>query len=127
MKAYKVSYEDYWGNMAKIIFAETSGKAKYQAIGSDGFEDAEFTELSCKRAKYADNHENDSQLDFDLLMIDNGWLFTPEDSRELVDEDSRNMVIKFGGIDNLFTAFENGEVDYDYENDVFKPMEENND
>ncbi|KZU52346.1 hypothetical protein [Lactiplantibacillus plantarum] len=124
MKAYKVSYHNYWGDMGKIIFADTPGKAKYQAIGSDGFDDAEFTDLGCERAEYADNHENDLQLDFDLLMIDNGWIFGLEDSRELVNKDSRNMVIKCGGVDKLLTAFEDNEVSYDYENDIFKPAEE---
>ncbi|MBP5818252.1 hypothetical protein J8136_13935 [Lactiplantibacillus plantarum] len=124
MKAYKISYKNYWGDMGEIVFAETTGKAKSKVIGSDGFEDASFTDLDCKRAKYADNHENDSQLNFDLLLIDNGWTFGMEDSREVINEDSRNMVIKFDGIDNLLTAFEEGKVSYDYENDVFKPVEE---
>lgn len=124
MKAYKVSYRNFWGDMGEIVFAETAGKAKSKVVGSDGFEDASFTDLDCKRAKYADNHENDSQLNFDLLLIDNGWTFTMEDSRPLINEDSRDMVIKFGGIDKLFTAFDEGKVSYDYENEDFKPVEE---
>lgn len=66
MKAYHIS--DYGGycEYSKIVFAETAGKAKAYAAGSDGFEDFSFTEMRAIRVPELDElYRGNVEMDWD--------------------------------------------------------------
>ncbi|WP_459520307.1 hypothetical protein [Lactiplantibacillus plantarum] len=118
-KAYEVSFDDYDGVFRTLVFAETAGKAKYQVIGTDGFDDAEFTDLGCKRAKWADELENASQLEIEIAELKHGWSWWLEDGGESIDEDAIPLVEKYGGIDRFVAAFEDSNSNLHYGEDGF--------
>ncbi|MCT3231905.1 hypothetical protein [Lactiplantibacillus plantarum] len=127
-KAYEVSFDDYDGVFRTLVFAETSGKAKYQVIGTDGFDDAEFTDLGCKRAKWADELENASQLEIEIAELKHGWSWWLEDGGESIDEDAIPLVEKYGGVDRFVAAFEDSNSNLHYGEDGFyekDPAKEN--
>ena len=128
-KAYEVSFDnDYSGVFIKLVFAETPGKAKYQVIGSDGFEDVEFTELACIRAKWADDLEGVSLLEIEIAELKHGWSWWLEDGGESIDEDTITLVEKYGGIDRFVAAFEDSNSNLHYGEDGFyekDPAKEN--
>lgn len=74
LKAYIVSENRNYENSA-LVFAENPNKARQQALRTENLEDYEYMELSAKRAKYADGHENDSERDLMILNIRNGWWY----------------------------------------------------
>lgn len=53
LKAYIVSDRRYWDG-ATVVFAETAGKAKAFALGTDTCEGSEFTYISARRAPKLD-------------------------------------------------------------------------
>ena len=74
MKAYKIRDKDYYCEYSKIVFADTAGKAKAYAAGSDGFEDFCFTEIRATRcpqldALYRGNIEMDWDNDLDRMAM----------------------------------------------------------
>lgn len=117
-KAYEISFDgiDYFS--ITIVFAETAGKAKYQVIGTDGFYDAEFTELGCKRAKWADELVNASQLEIEIAELKHGWYWRL-DSGEYIDDDTIPLVEKYGGIDHFVAAFDDSNSNLHYGEDGF--------
>jgi len=118
MGAYEVSYDDEdHGNVRQIVFAETPGKAKYSVMGSDLFLDVEFTEIRCKRAKWADGIS--SGLKLDIAEIKHGWNWWLEDGGEVIGESAIPLIKKYGGVDRMITAYENGKLSYDRENEKF--------
>ena len=54
MKAYQITDYGAYCEYSKIVFAETAGKAKAYAAGSDGFEDFSFTEIRATRCPELD-------------------------------------------------------------------------
>lgn len=54
MKAYHIRVYGGYCEYSKIVFAETVGKAKAYAAGSDGFEVFGFTEIRATRAPELD-------------------------------------------------------------------------
>lgn len=54
MKAYEITDRGGFCEYSKIVFAETAGKAKAYAAGSDGFEDFCFTEIRAIRCPQLD-------------------------------------------------------------------------
>ena len=54
MKAYIITDRNGYCEYSKIVFADTAGKAKAYAAGSDGFEDFSFTEIRAIRRPQLD-------------------------------------------------------------------------
>ena len=74
MKAYQIRDKYGYCEYSKIVFADTSGKAKAYAAGSDGFEDFCFTEIRATRcpqldALYRGNIEMDWDNDLDRMAM----------------------------------------------------------
>lgn len=75
LKAYIVSENRNFENSV-LVFAETPNKAKQKALQTENLETYEYIELTAKRAKYADGHENDSERDLMILNIrEGGWWY----------------------------------------------------
>lgn len=117
-KAYEISFDGIDNFSITIVFAETAGKAKYQVIGTDDFYDAEFTELRCKRAKWADDLVNASQLEIEIAELKHGWYWIL-DGGESIDEDTIPLVEKYGGIDHFVAAFDDSNSNLHYGEDGF--------
>lgn len=117
-KAYEISFDGIDNLSRTIVFAETAGKAKYQVIGTDDFYDAEFTELGCKRAKWADDLVNASQLEIEIAELKRGWYWIL-DGGESIDEDTIPLVEKYGGIDHFVAAFDDSNSNLHYGEDGF--------
>lgn len=118
-KAYEVNFDnDDYVFCTKLVFADTAGKAKYQVVGTDYFEDAEFTELGCKRAKWADELVNASQLEIEIAELKHGWYWRL-DGGESIDEDTIPLVEKYDGIDHFVAAFDDSNSNLHYGEDGF--------
>lgn len=85
-KAYRVCDKEYYMPYVTIVFAETRGKAIAQVLHTDEFEDYEFTELSARRAKWADKYyRGEPEMDWDnphdrFAMVHDGGFICDEDS-----------------------------------------------
>lgn len=91
MKAYRVTDKEYYLPYTIIVFAESRGKAISYALGQDGFEDLDFTEISATRAKWADKYyRGKHEMDWDnpddrlAMVVDGGFRccddgFDPDD------------------------------------------------
>ena len=55
-----------------LIFAETPNQAKTKALRDEKMNGVKYIDLSIRRAKYADGHENDPVHELMLLHIQNG-------------------------------------------------------
>ncbi len=93
LKAYVVSENRNYEHSA-LVFAENPNKAKQQALGDDNLCDYEYIELSAKRAKYADGHENTDESDLIHLKIRNGWWY--EIDGHHIDSDNLGEMIERG-------------------------------
>jgi hypothetical protein len=85
MKAYEVFG---WDGHGTIVFADTPGKAKANAV----IDNTEFIELHAKRAKYADPYVEQGFVP-KKVMLENGWWFNcncyqpqHEDTAIVIDE-----------------------------------------
>lgn len=73
LKAYIVC--DKWGDAGSIVvWAETPGKAKSQALYNDIFDGYEFTELRLDRVKDFDKYAESKHIPIAELLA-NGWWF----------------------------------------------------
>ena len=52
---------------ATIVFAETRGKAKYIALGTEPLEDAEFCSIEARRVPEMDKYYKEGKTYMDLL------------------------------------------------------------
>lgn len=89
LKAYMV--EDKNCEAGMVIFAESSGKAKSEALYKDGFEDYEYTELRAKRMKQFDKYSDTKKIPI-REMLELGWWFGCEGccGKELTIDDLNN-------------------------------------
>ena len=85
MKAYKITDLKGYCEYATIVFAETRGKAKANAICTDSFNDYEYTEISAVRMPKLDKYyrgewEMDWYDDNDRIAMvkDGGFSCDPE-------------------------------------------------
>lgn len=74
IKAYIVS--DKWLEYSVVVFAETSGKAKSDALYYDEFSntDSEYIDLRAKRMKEWDKYSETKKIPI-AEMLKNGWWF----------------------------------------------------
>ena len=88
MKAYIIHDRDYVAEYSLIVFAESRGKAISYALGTDEFPygDYDFTQLSARRAKWADKYYHGSrEMDWynpeeRLAMVRDGGYVCDDDS-----------------------------------------------
>ena len=73
-KAYIVS--DKWNENSTVIFAESVGKAKSEALYEDEFSwhDYEYTELRARRMKEWDKYAESKKIPI-MELLKNGWWF----------------------------------------------------
>lgn len=74
MKAWVVREKDEF--CARVVFAETSGKAKFLALGTEPLEDAEFCSIEVRRVPEMDKYYKEGKTYMD-------W-FDPEDRVAMV-------------------------------------------
>lgn len=63
MKAWVVREKDEF--CARVVFTETSGKAKFLALGTEPLENAEFCRLEARRAPEMDKYYEDGKTEMD--------------------------------------------------------------
>lgn len=73
LKAYIV-HDKYMDNGSTIVWAETSGKAKQEALKEDLFDNCEFIEMYASRAKKYDKYADTKRIPIKELLQD-GWWF----------------------------------------------------
>ena len=107
MKAWKCStYDDIVGELAVIVWADTSGKAKSFATDNDQLGEPEFTQIHCKRAKWADGMQSMLETDFQIEELKHGWVWCLEQGEE-INSSTLPMIEKYGGtIDTFAHAYE---------------------
>jgi len=87
VKAYIVS--DKWNDAGSIvIWAETSGKAKAQALYNDIFDNSEFTELRTQRVKDFDKYAESKKVPIQKLLNMYWWFSCCECLKDHLDKDS---------------------------------------
>ncbi|WP_338816194.1 hypothetical protein [Lactiplantibacillus argentoratensis] len=118
MKAYRIGYDEDLPVRA-LVFANTPGKAKDKVLGTDEFDGADWTDLSCKRVKWADNMEGYPQVDLEILELQHGWSWWFEDGGESIDKDTIPLVKKYGGVEKLISAYADSGSGLHYGEDGF--------
>lgn len=87
LKAYIVS--DKWNDAGSIIvWAETSGKAKVEALRNDIFDNYEFTEMRVNRIKDFDKYAESKKVPIQELLNRCWWFCCCECLKEHLDQDS---------------------------------------
>lgn len=87
LKAYCVS-DKYSDAGTVIVWAETSGKAKAEALYEDIFDNYEFTELRTQRIPAFDKYEKSKKIPIQELLNMSWWFCCCECGKEHLDQDS---------------------------------------
>lgn len=86
LKAYIVC--DKWGDAGSIVvWAETPGKAKSQALYNDIFDGYEFTELRLDRVKDFDKYADTKKVPVQDLLNMSWWFCCAQCLKEHLDQD----------------------------------------
>lgn len=93
MKAYIVSDKNDY-DPSVLVFADTANQAKSKATSREELDGIEYVDLSARRAKYADGHENATERELMILNIKNGWWYEIGSTR--IDEENLEEVLKQG-------------------------------
>ena len=83
-KAYIVS--DKWNDNSTVVFAESVGKAKSEALYKDDFDNYEYVELRTKRMKKWDKYAESGKIPISE-MLKNGWWFECVNCYKQITED----------------------------------------
>lgn len=84
IKAYIVS--DKWNENSVVVFAETGGKAKSEALYKDDFSNYEYIELRTKRMEKWDKYAESGKIPI-VEMLENGWWFECVNCYKQITED----------------------------------------
>lgn len=86
LKAYIVC--EKWGDAGSIVvWAETPGKAKSQALYNDIFDGYEFTELRLDRVKDFDKYADTKKVPVQDLLNMSWWFYCAQCCKEHLDQD----------------------------------------
>lgn len=107
MKAWICStYDDIDGRKAIVVWGDTRGKARSQAVDCDELGEPEFIDVDCCRAKWADGMQDMLESDFQLEQLKRGWIWRLEAGEE-IDSSTLPLIEKYGGtIDTFINAYE---------------------
>ncbi|MDF2880172.1 MAG: hypothetical protein K0R54_729 [Clostridiaceae bacterium] len=86
MKAWHV--QDNEGDMQEIVFADRRIDAIYK---SEAMECTKYIDIRIKRAKYADNLENEPSK-LIQAQLDNGWIFECSKCSNYISEDDKYII-----------------------------------
>lgn len=82
MKAWIIEDTADYDKGQRLVFADKVSLAKVQAFTDNGriyhgesLEPDSWTDIRATRAKYADDMENEKELDIVVRLIENGWWF----------------------------------------------------
>ena len=112
MKAYEISYFTYeYGNLTKIVWAETAGKAKSQGVHDDELGDPSFTDLSAVRIKWADDMQSLDDNQLFLERVKHGRYFYRDSSGDsIISDETLPLIEKVGGIDRFDKLYDAGKI-----------------
>lgn len=106
MKAWICSYDDGDSNHSTVVWNKTSGRAKAYAAFCGDLGDPDFTQVSCRRAKWADGMMGMSESDFQLEQLKRDWVWRLAAGEE-IDSSTLPLIEKYGGtIDTFINAYE---------------------
>lgn len=85
LKAYIV--EDKWFEYSIVVFAETSGKARSEAIYNDCFDSSEYIDLRAKRMKEWDKYSETKKIPIAELLACGWWFSCDFCAKQIYQED----------------------------------------
>ncbi|MDT7019320.1 hypothetical protein RIN67_03015 [Levilactobacillus namurensis] len=120
MKAWICSaYDPLEGELAMVAWGETAGKAKSSVVGDERLGEAEFLEIKCRRAAWADDMSEMPWEKFEIEKLRHGWSWYLPDGR-LVDSKTVPLIEKFGGtVSEFYKAYVKHTAPLGYSEDGF--------
>lgn len=128
IKAYEITAEDWdYGRAGGIVWAENANKAKAQLAESEIVNEAEYIDLRAVREKWADGMEHMPKEQFIIEMLKHGWHWYLGDvgADIRIDETAIPMIKKVGGFEKFASAFNQGQLTYDRNNEEWSLNETN--
>lgn len=125
MKAYEISYfTDEYGNLSKIVWAETAGKAKSQGVDDDELGDPLFTDINVKRVKWADDMQNlnESALLIERLKQGYSFYYDPYNDDVIMSRDTIPLIEKVGGLVKFSKLYNTGEISWNDDTEKFEEI-----
>ncbi|TLQ05458.1 hypothetical protein FEZ51_02010 [Pediococcus stilesii] len=121
LKAYALTYDSY-ETLSIIVWAETAGKAKSLGTNREELGNPEFTEISCRRCKWADDLEGIDEEKLWTETLRHGWSYHVDiyDANSMITEDDLPQIKEAGGLYKFCNLWLDGKVTTAYQ----KEMEE---